>query len=70
MEHPEDFPKALAVSMLFEFLLFTLTGAIVYKYAGQFSTAPGYGSLIEKFAKPAAGLTMPTILLVGVLCEN
>ncbi|KAK4050375.1 hypothetical protein OIV83_003444 [Microbotryomycetes sp. JL201] len=67
MERPEDFPKALAVSMLFEFLLFTLTGAVVYHYAGQFSTAPGYGSLISKFAKPAAGLTMPTILLVGVL---
>ncbi|KAK4052227.1 hypothetical protein OIO90_004449 [Microbotryomycetes sp. JL221] len=67
MANPEDFPKALAVSMFFEFCLFTLTGAIVYSYAGQYSVAPGYGSLISKYAKPAAGLTMPTILLVGVL---
>lgn len=41
LEHPEDFPKALAISMAFEFALFTITGAVVYNYAGQFSTAPG-----------------------------
>lgn len=33
MERPEDFPKALAVSMVFEFALFTITGAVVYHYA-------------------------------------
>ena len=70
MARPQDFPKALAISMFFEFVLFTLTGAVVYHYAGQFSTAPGYGSLIEKYAKVAAGFTLPTILLVGVLCES
>ncbi|SCV67981.1 BQ2448_102 [Microbotryum intermedium] len=67
MERPEDFPKALAVSMLFEFILFTLTGALVYFYAGQYSTAPGYGSLIAKYGKVAAGFTLPTIVIVGVL---
>lgn len=30
MAHPEDFPKALAISMFFEFCLFTITGAVVY----------------------------------------
>ncbi|ORY80240.1 transmembrane amino acid transporter protein-domain-containing protein [Leucosporidium creatinivorum] len=67
LERPEDFPKALAVSMAFEFALFTLTGAIVYHYAGQFSTAPGYGSLISRYGKVAAGFTLPTIIIVGIL---
>lgn len=34
MERPQDFPKALAVSMAAEFALFTLTGAVVYHYTG------------------------------------
>lgn len=33
MSQPEHFPKALALSMLAEFVLFTCTGAIVYSYA-------------------------------------
>lgn len=32
MEHPEHFPKSLAVSMIAEMLLFTITGAVVYHY--------------------------------------
>ena len=30
MSNPQDFPKALAISMVFEFCLFTITGAVVY----------------------------------------
>jgi hypothetical protein len=41
MAHPEDFPKALYASMIAEFVLFTITGAVVYYYAGtQYTTAP------------------------------
>ncbi|GAA6061996.1 hypothetical protein JCM10212_004274 [Sporobolomyces blumeae] len=68
MEHPRDFPKALAVSMAAEFALFTLTGAVVYHYTGtEYATAPAYGSLHERFGKPAAGLVLPTIIIVGIL---
>ncbi|KAM0756410.1 hypothetical protein T439DRAFT_345174 [Meredithblackwellia eburnea MCA 4105] len=68
MEHPEDFPKALYVSMGAEFILFTITGAVVYNYAGtQYTTAPGYGSLISKYGRVAAGFTLPTIIIVGIL---
>lgn len=40
---------------------------MVYHYAGQFSTAPGYGSLLSKYGKIAAGFTLPTIIIVGIL---
>ncbi|KAL8281382.1 hypothetical protein RQP46_006066 [Phenoliferia psychrophenolica] len=68
MKNPEDFPKALYVSMAAEFCLFTITGAVVYQYAGtQYTTAPAYGTLIEKYGKVAAGFTLPTIIIVGIL---
>lgn len=42
MKNPEDFPKALYVSMAAEFCLFTITGAVVYSYTGtKYATAPG-----------------------------
>lgn len=68
MEKPEDFGKALYVSMVAEFILFTLCGAVVYFYAGtQYTVAPAYGSLISKYGKVAAGFTLPTIIVVGIL---
>ncbi len=63
MANPQDFPKALAISMVFEFCLFTIAGAVVYFYAGTaYTTAPAYGSLISKYGKVAAGFTLPTIV--------
>ncbi|GAA6023725.1 hypothetical protein JCM8202_003154 [Rhodotorula sphaerocarpa] len=68
MRQPEDFPKALAVSMTAEMLLFTITGAVVYHYTGiEYTTAPAYGSLRERFGKVAAGFVLPTIVIVGIL---
>ncbi|GAA5835032.1 hypothetical protein JCM3766R1_002077 [Sporobolomyces carnicolor] len=68
MERPQDFPKALAVSMAAEFALFTITGAVVYHYTGtEYATAPAYGSLRERYGKVAAGFVLPTIIIVGIL---
>ncbi|CEQ38661.1 SPOSA6832_00129, partial [Sporobolomyces salmonicolor] len=68
MERPQDFPKALGLSMAAEFCLFTITGAVVYHYTGiELTTAPAYGSLRARFGKVAAGFTLPTIIIVGVL---
>ena len=35
MPHPEDFPKALYISMAAELVLFTLGGAIIYWKVGM-----------------------------------
>lgn len=66
MKRPEDFPKALYISMTVELALFSTCGAIVYSYAGTaLTTAPAYGSLIAKYGKPAAALVLPTVIIVG-----
>ncbi|GAA5981032.1 hypothetical protein JCM10908_003956 [Rhodotorula pacifica] len=68
MERPQEFPKALAVSMTAEMLLFTITGAVVYHYTGiELTTAPAYGSLRRHLGRIAAGFVLPTIIIVGIL---
>ena len=62
MKNPEEFPKALYISMSVEVLLFTICGAVVYNYAGGFATTPGYGSLTGWWLKCSAALTLPTIV--------
>ena len=66
MARPQDFPKALYLSMAAELVLFTLSGAIVYYHTGTIlTTAPAYGSLISKYAKPAAAMvSLPQLLLI------
>ncbi|GAA6010241.1 hypothetical protein JCM10207_005683 [Rhodosporidiobolus poonsookiae] len=68
MEHPEEFPKALACSMTAQLLLYTILGAVVYHYTGiEFTTAPAYGTLHGTIARVAAGFVLPTIIIVGIL---
>ncbi|GAA5858262.1 hypothetical protein JCM8547_004625 [Rhodosporidiobolus lusitaniae] len=68
MEHPEEFPKALGISMTAQMLLYTILGAVVYHYTGiELTTAPAYGSLVSRFGKVAAGFVLPTIIIVGIL---
>jgi amino acid permease len=63
MARPQDFPKALYSSMAAELILFSTCGAIVYSHTGiDLTTAPAYGSLIAKYAKPAAALVLPTVV--------
>lgn len=68
MARPEEFPKALYASMTLEVILFTVCGAVVFAHTGTaLTTAPAYGTLIAKYARPAAALVLPTIFIVGVL---
>lgn len=45
MEKPQDFPKALAVLGAVSTFLFIVPPAIGFRYLGQYSTAPAFGSL-------------------------
>ncbi|KAG7575423.1 hypothetical protein FFLO_00242 [Filobasidium floriforme] len=67
MKNPEEFPTALYISMSVEVLLFTICGAVVYSTTGPLATTPGYGSLTGWFRYVAAALTLPTIIIVGML---
>lgn len=63
MKYPEQFPTALYITVGCQLTLFTICGAVVFSYAGtQFTVAPAYGSLLEKWRYAGAALVLPTIV--------
>lgn len=71
MEKPEDFPKSLAVLAVLSTFLFIVPPAIGFRYLGQYSTAPAFGSLGPTVYKKAsfAFVIVPTIV-IGVIYAN
>jgi hypothetical protein len=68
MEKPQDFPKSLAVLTGLSAFLFIVPPAIGFRYLGQYSTAPAFGSLGPVVYKKAsfAFVIVPTIV-IGVI---
>jgi hypothetical protein len=71
MERPQDFPKSLAVLAGVSAFLFIIPPAIGFRYLGQYSTAPAFGSLGPIAYKKAsfAFVIVPT-LVIGVIYAN
>ncbi|CCF51962.1 hypothetical protein NDA11_000609 [Ustilago hordei] len=67
MKDPREFPKALYAVTVAEFVLFSITGIVVYRYTGQYTTAPAVGTLRPVFKKIAFAFVLPTTIIIGVL---
>lgn len=67
MKDPREFPKALYAITVAEFILFSVTGVVVYRYTGQYTTAPAVGTLKPVFKKIAFAFVLPTTVIIGVL---
>lgn len=67
MKDPREFPKALYAVTVAEFILFSVTGVVVYRYTGQYTTAPAVGTLKPVFKKIAFAFVLPTTIIIGVL---
>lgn len=67
MKDPKDFPKALYAVTIAEFVLFSVTGIVVYRYTGQYTVAPAVGTLEETYKKIAFAFVLPTTIIIGVL---
>lgn len=71
MEHPQDFPKALAVLAVISTILFIVPPAIGFRYLGQYSTAPAFGSLgVVSYKKASFGFVIVPTLIIGVIYAN
>lgn len=71
MEKPEDFPKSLAALAILSFFLFIIPPSIGYRYLGQYSTAPAFGSLgILKQEKAVAAFVLVPTLIIGTIYAN
>ncbi|KAJ5245900.1 hypothetical protein N7468_000883 [Penicillium chermesinum] len=71
MERPQEFPKALAVLTAISVILFIVPPAIGFRYLGQYSTAPAFGSLgVVSYKKASFGFVIVPTLIIGVIYAN
>jgi hypothetical protein len=71
MERPQDFPKALAVLTGISAFLFIVPPAIGFRYLGQYSTAPAFGSLgVVVYKKASFAFVIVPTVIIGVIYAN
>lgn len=71
MEKPQDFPKALAVLAAISGFLFIIPPAIGFRYLGQYSTAPAFGSLgVVVYKKASFAFVIVPTIIIGVIYAN
>ncbi|KAK5700124.1 hypothetical protein LTR17_023199 [Elasticomyces elasticus] len=71
MEKPQDFPKSLAVLAVVSGFLFIIPPAIGFRYLGQYSTAPAFGSLgVVAYKKASFAFVIVPTLVIGVIYAN
>ncbi|OCK75287.1 putative amino acid transporter [Lepidopterella palustris CBS 459.81] len=71
MERPQDFPKSLAVLTVISAFLFIVPPAIGFRYLGQYSTAPAFGSLgVVAYKKASFAFVIVPTLVIGVIYAN
>ncbi|TVY35579.1 N amino acid transport system protein [Lachnellula occidentalis] len=71
MEKPQDFPKSLAVLTAISVFLFIVPPAIGFRYLGQYSTAPAFGSLgVIAYKKASFAFVIVPTLVIGVIYAN
>ena len=71
MERPQDFPKSLAVLAGISAFLFIVPPSVGFRYLGQYSTAPAFGSLgVDAYKKGSFGFVIVPTLVIGVIYAN
>lgn len=71
MERPQDFPKSLAVLTAISAFLFIVPPAIGFRYLGQYSTAPAFGSLgVTAYKKGSFAFVIVPTIVIGVIYAN
>ncbi|KAJ5106930.1 hypothetical protein N7456_003605 [Penicillium angulare] len=62
-----DFPKSLYLLQGTDTVLYLITSAVIYRFAGVDVASPAVGSAGPLLKKVAYGLALPTILIAGVV---
>ena len=71
IERPQDFPKSLAVLVAISVFLFIVPPSVGFRYLGQYSTAPAFGSLgVEAYKKGSFAFVIVPTLVIGVIYAN
>ncbi|KAK4527581.1 hypothetical protein GAYE_SCF41G5504 [Galdieria yellowstonensis] len=67
MKNPREYPKALYLLQAADVTIYTLAGALIYKFTGQYTLSPSISSMSIILRKVTYGIAIPTILVAGVI---
>jgi hypothetical protein len=67
MRKPNDFPKALAFLQIAALSFYIVVAVVIYSYMGQHVSSPALGSASPLFRKICYGISLPTIVVAGVI---
>lgn len=67
LKNPRDFTKSLLLLQGIDMGLYITAALVIYRYAGSDVTSPALGSASPMVAKVAYGISLPTIIIAGVI---
>ncbi|KAJ5832296.1 hypothetical protein N7474_000607 [Penicillium riverlandense] len=68
MKEPQEFWKSVTAVTIAEVIVFSLVGAVIYVYTGQYTAAPAFHSLSDEvYKKISFSFMIPTLIFLGVL---
>ncbi|CAI7589735.1 unnamed protein product [Penicillium glandicola] len=67
LKNPKDFTKSLLLLQGIDMGLYITAALVIYRYAGSDVTSPALGSASPIVAKIAYGISLPTIIIAGVI---
>lgn len=70
MKRPADFKKSFVIVQGAQIVLYTLVGALIYAFGGQYTTSPALTMTTRKLVIASYSLALVTIILSGVIAVN
>lgn len=67
LEDPREFPKALYALQIVNTTLYLIAAVVIYRYAGPNVASPALGSASPIVRKVTYGISLPTIVVAGVI---
>ncbi|GAA6026550.1 hypothetical protein JCM8202_002551 [Rhodotorula sphaerocarpa] len=70
MKRPNDFKKSMLLSQAISLVIYTIVGAVCYRYAGQYVTSPALSMTKHKIEVAAYAFAFVTIIVSGIVAAN
>ncbi|KAA6410693.1 MAG: amino acid transporter [Lasallia pustulata] len=67
LKKPQEYPKALFLLQGVDTCMYLVVSVVIYRYAGSSVASPALGSTSETVRKIAYGVSIPTIVVAGVI---
>ncbi|GAA6044098.1 hypothetical protein JCM8097_008434 [Rhodosporidiobolus ruineniae] len=70
MKKPQDFKKSIAIMQIGQLVFYSVVGAVLYSYGGQYTPSPALTMTRHKFAVISYAFALVTIIVSGIVAVN